>query len=216
MRNDDLEKYYSRRASEYERIYQLPERQDDLRKLEQFCGEAFRDCNVLEIACGTGYWTRFVAQSAKSIVATDVNLEVLDLARLKLYPLAPDFRIADAYTLDGIPHSFNSALAGFWWSHVPKQRQSEFVNALHRHLQPDALVVMFDNRYVEGSNTPISVTDEFGNTYQDRKLADGTQHRVLKNFYSRDELQKCFESNTSDMRVIELQYYWIVSYRTHL
>ena len=39
---------------------------------------------------------------------------------------------------------------------------------------------MIDNRYVEGSSTPIIRRDRFGNTYQERVLRDGTRHEVLR------------------------------------
>jgi ubiquinone/menaquinone biosynthesis C-methylase UbiE len=46
--------YYADRAREYERIYQKPERQVDLRWLREFVGRTFAGCRVCEIACGTG------------------------------------------------------------------------------------------------------------------------------------------------------------------
>ena len=86
--NNAMLDYYAQRASEYERIYIKPERQADLRKLEEFLNNALRDEHVLEIACGTGYWTRVIAKSAASILATDYNSEVIELAKLKDYAFA--------------------------------------------------------------------------------------------------------------------------------
>ena len=48
---------------------------------------------------------------------------------------------------------------------------------------------MLDNRYVEGSSTPVTERDADGNGYQLRKLADGSTHRVLKNFPTEAELE---------------------------
>jgi hypothetical protein len=42
--------------------------------------------------------------------------------------------------------------------------------------------VLLDNLYVPGSSTPISRTDETGDTYQLRALASGETFEVLKNF----------------------------------
>jgi|ERR1700677_4638263 hypothetical protein len=47
--------YYAKRAQEYERIYQKPERQADLRQLRGFVERTFADADVFELACGTGY-----------------------------------------------------------------------------------------------------------------------------------------------------------------
>ena len=49
-----LEKYYARRASEYERIYDKEERQPELAWLRNRLPELFADRTVLEVACGTG------------------------------------------------------------------------------------------------------------------------------------------------------------------
>ena len=72
---DSLAGYYARRAKEYERIYAKPERQTDLAKLRSILQPAFAGANVLELACGTGYWTAVMATSAASVLATDINEE---------------------------------------------------------------------------------------------------------------------------------------------
>ena len=40
--------------------------------------EAVADHRVLELACGTGYWTEQLVQSAAFVLATDINEEVID------------------------------------------------------------------------------------------------------------------------------------------
>ena len=77
--------YYAKRANEYERIYQKPERQNDLEILRNLFRKILAGKNVLEIACGTGYWTQVISQTANSITATDINEEVLQIARTKIY-----------------------------------------------------------------------------------------------------------------------------------
>ena len=68
--DSSLQDYYAARAREYERIYARPDRQADLRKLEKLIPDALRARSVLEIACGTGYWTQHLARTAKGVVAT--------------------------------------------------------------------------------------------------------------------------------------------------
>ena len=116
--------YYARRAAEYEKIYQKPERQDDLHLLRELVRNALTGLDVLEIACGTGFWTKLIAQGARSILATDYNSEVIDVALTKDYGCNVTFQTADAYSLSEISGNFNAAFCGFWWSHVPRSRQS--------------------------------------------------------------------------------------------
>ena len=98
----------------------------------------------------------------------------------------------------------------FWWSHIPRQRIAEFLASLHRRLEPGARVVLVDNLFVEGASTPISEIDSQGNTYQLRRLGDGSQVRVLKNFPSEGELRSVLPAT---LNVEPLQYYWLAEYR---
>jgi demethylmenaquinone methyltransferase/2-methoxy-6-polyprenyl-1,4-benzoquinol methylase len=206
--------YYAGRAREYERIYHKPERQDDLQRLRDFVAATFAGAHVFEVACGTGYWTDVLARTAGSVVATDINEEVLAVARSKSIEAGKvEFRREDAYALPVLPRRFDGGLACFWWSHVPRARVQSFLAGFHRVLAPNARVVFMDNVYVEGSSTPISRTDERGDTYQMRLLDDGSKHEVLKNFPSESALRAAVEGLATDVQVKFLEYYWILSYR---
>jgi SAM-dependent methyltransferase len=183
----DLRAYYARRAREYERVYAKPERQEDLRAIEAWLPSCFAQRNVIEVACGTGWWTPHGARDARSWLATDINDETMALAREKPLPACVRFARADAFDLRSIEGGpFDAAFAGFWWSHIHRAALARWLEALHARLSPGARVVFIDNRYVEGSSHPIARTDADGNTYQQRTLDDGSTHEVLKNFPTRD------------------------------
>ena len=82
MITDQLAKYYATIAQQYERVYDKPERQEDLEVLRDKVADVLEGHTVLELACGTGYWTEVIAESAESVLATDVNDEMLALARV--------------------------------------------------------------------------------------------------------------------------------------
>src|SRR3954470_17669415 len=116
-----MEQYYSKRAAEYERIYDKPERQHELEWLRRRVPELLAGRTVLEVACGTGYWTQFIARKAKKVNACDINDSVLEIAADKPIPKQRvTFFKADAVTLEGVPSGCDGAFAGFWWSHVKK------------------------------------------------------------------------------------------------
>ena len=211
-----MQQYYAKRAAIYEQVYDKPERQHELEWLRRRVPEVLRGRTVLEVACGTGYWTERISHTAKRIVATDIAPEPMSLARAKAYGCPVEFRIADAYRLDQeidpAPGVFDGAFAGFWWSHVPLSRRTAFLRSLHARLAPGARVVMFDNRYVAGAMHPIAETDAEGNTYQRRRLDDGSENRVLKNFPSREELERDF-GRFPAYAYTALRYYWLVEYR---
>jgi demethylmenaquinone methyltransferase/2-methoxy-6-polyprenyl-1,4-benzoquinol methylase len=206
-----MERYYSRRAAEYERIYDKPERQHELEWLRHRIPEIFRGRDVLEVACGTGYWTQFIAREARHVHACDINDAVLDIAREK--PIAAGratFARAAAITLEGVPSGCDAAFAGFWWSHVKKDDLAKFVANLAAKLEPGSVVAVLDNSYAEGSSTPISRRDADGNTYQMRTLASGEQYEVLKNFPTPAELTSAVQGVAREAHLESLTYYWLL------
>ena len=210
-----MERYYSRRAAEYERIYEKPERQAELDWLRKRMPEIFRGRDVLEIACGTGYWTQFIAREARRVRACDINESVLELAREKpIRPGRAEFFRGDAMTLEGVPEGCDAAFAGFWWSHVKKGELRGFISRLDAKLARGAVIAILDNTFVEGSSTPISRRDAEGNTYQVRKLANGEDYEVVKNFPTEEELREAVADVAAEAHLEALRYYWLLVFRT--
>ncbi len=206
--------YYAKRAKEYEQIYEKPERQNDLEILRNLFRTTLTGKNVLEIACGTGYWTQVVAQAAKAITATDVNEEVLQIARTKTYACEVSFQRVDAFDLNPAPlNDFTAGLAVAWWSHLQKSQIQNFLLHFHRLFPSGSLLVFMDNRFVPGSSTPISRTDHKGNTYQTRKLENGSEYEILKNFPDETEIRTMIGNSASEICWMELQHYWFLTYK---
>jgi demethylmenaquinone methyltransferase/2-methoxy-6-polyprenyl-1,4-benzoquinol methylase len=209
----DLRAYYAQRAGEYERVYAKPERQDDLRAIEAWLPACFAQRDVLEVACGTGWWTPHGARDARSWLATDINDETLVLARHKPLPAGVRFARADAFDLHRIEGGpFDAAFAGFWWSHVRRTALPLWLQSLHARLVPGARIVFIDNRYVEGSSNPIARTDADGNTYQQRRLSDGSTYEVLKNFPTRDEAVAAIGTRARNAEWHAWTHYWALTY----
>lgn len=207
-----LVEYYGRRAAEYDRIYAKPERQEDLRALQRDVAEAVRERRVLELACGTGWWTRVLAGTAENVVATDAGDEVLEIARRREYAGSVEIRRADAFTPESIDGDFDTIVAAFWVSHLRRDALGPFLDTVDDRLPTGGRVVLLDNRYVEGSSTPVSRRDDAGNTYQNRRLADGSEYEVMKNFFRARELRVHLETPGRVPRVRELAYFWIATY----
>jgi demethylmenaquinone methyltransferase/2-methoxy-6-polyprenyl-1,4-benzoquinol methylase len=208
-----MQAYYVQRAAYYERVYHKPERQSDLRAMEAWLPSAFAGRGVLEIACGTGWWTPHGARDAASWLATDLNPETMAIAQSKPLPACVRFATVDAYSMAELGDArFSGAFTGCWWSHVPLSRLPHWLETLHARLEPGARVVMLDNSFVQTSSTPISHRDAEGNTYQMRTLDDGSVHEVLKNFPSRDEALAMLGPRARAPQWIAHTHYWILSY----
>lgn len=208
---EELLAYYTARADEYEEIYDLPFVQADYERLAARLRDHLADRDVLEVACGTGYWTREVADHAASVVGVDASPTVLRRARAKEYAGTVGLVRADAYRLPFHEEAFSGALAGFWLSHVPVERRREFFDGFHDVLADGARVCVFDNRYVEGF-TELDEEDDAGNTYEVRVLDDGSRHRVLKNFPTEDELRSLLAADATGVEYEEFDFLRLLSY----
>ena len=210
--NQDLVSYYKDRAKEYEKVYLKPERQNDLQKATTILQSLFSQKTILEIACGTGYWTEKIAETATAIYATDINESVIDIAENRHYKDKVTFELTDIYTF--MPHKkYESVFGGFIWSHILHQDLDKFVDKIKNFVTSDGTIVFMDNNYVEGSNLAIMKTDEQGNTYQTRQLENGTLHLVLKNFPTKEFIFNKLSGVATEINFINLTYYWIVSFR---
>ena len=71
------------------------------------------------------------------------------------------------------------------------------------------MVIFADNRYVEGSNHPITRTTPDGDTYQTRRLSDGRTFEVLKNFPSAEQFAA--DVAPGEVSWTELIYFWLAT-----
>jgi SAM-dependent methyltransferase len=212
---ESLQAYYDRRAREYEQVYYRddPLRQGELQAIAAAVRETFAGRRVLEVACGTGYWTAVLAATARHVVAIDASPEMLAIARAKgLPPEKVEFRAGDAYALEEVPGEFEAGLANFWLSHVPKARIDAFLLGFHKRLGSGATVFMADNSYLPGVGGELVVRPGIADTFKLRTLADGSQYEVLKNYYDADQLQRLLAPWASELQVHAGPCYWWVSY----
>lgn len=208
-----MQAYYAQRSGYYDDVYQRPERAVDIALLRQQLVQRLSGRRVLEVACGTGYWTQHVVPVSASLVAIDATSEPLELARQRPNVAGARFEIADAYRLDASLGRFDAAFAGLWLSHVPISRRMEFLGSLHGLLEPGARVLLFDNSEVQLHDFPIVERDAEGNTFQQRVLRDGSVHRVLKNFPSEDELLAMVVGIGTEPHYRMLDNFWWFEYR---
>jgi len=210
---NNINEYYNKRAKEYEQIYHRDDsvRQSELAKIKNLLRDSFRNKSVLEVACGTGYWTEAVAQTAKYITAVDYSVEIIHLAKTK--EIKATFINDDAFSLKKVSDIFNAGLANFWFSHIPKAQINSFLNTFHKKLQPKSTVIMTDNIYNKdiGGELINKYGDE--NTYKLRTLNDGTSYQIIKNYYNEEELNIIFRRYSSEIKINIEKYYWWIKYK---
>ncbi|NHJ49566.1 MAG: class I SAM-dependent methyltransferase [Asgard group archaeon] len=213
----DMEEYYRKRAPDYERFYY--ECEPELKQGNQYTAELLmehlRNRNVLEIACGTGYWTRILSSTAKQIVGVDILPETLAYAEEKKYKCNVLFVIADAYNLPFLDNTFDGGLANFWFSHIPKDQINTFLTHFHQKLKSKSRVFLSDNNPQNLPDGKLVTLPNDNNTYRVRTVADGSIHHVLKNYFTIDDLVAIFSKHVKNFDESNVYYdknFWRVAY----
>ncbi len=214
--HDVLSRYYTARASIYDAMY-AGTPQPWVQTMIQALQTTLAGRHVLELACGTGHWTSYAAQVARSVTATDIAPAMLALARQKLCAHHNVTVIAgDAYQLDQLAGDFTAGLAIQWLSHVPKARLSSFLAHWHARLGAGATVFLGDNRRRADDRDPLISIPGDPNSYEIRTLPDESQHTIIKNYYTADELRALLAPIADDLQLSMGERWWWLSYTVRL
>jgi SAM-dependent methyltransferase len=146
--------------------------------------------DVLELACGTGLWTQQLLETARRITAVDASPEALALNRERLKG-SPAVRYVQADLFAWRPEKpFDVVFFGFWLSHVPAPQFEAFWRLVAGSLKPGGRLFFVDSKYEPTSTARdhrLGVPEE-GSVL--RRLNDGREFRIVKNFYRADSLQE--------------------------
>ncbi len=190
--------YYRARAPEYDEWVNREGRYDRgeahrkrwLREMAQVT-RALAACepgpDILELACGTGNWTRHLVHSANRVTAVDASPEALRINARRVNSSAVTRVQADLFEWRP-PRAFDFIFFGFWLSHVPPSRFDEFWHGLRNVLKPQGRVFFVDSRLTPAS-TALDHAPPGTTGMADRVLNDGRTFQVVKVFYEPTELE---------------------------
>lgn len=209
----NIKTYYKNRASVYEKSMYLKNEVDRIREMKQIGSllkKLFKQKEIIEVACGTGYWTEVVSRTAKNITATDAVKDVLDIARNKKYSCAVDFKISDASSLSYRDETFNAGVANFWFSHMLRKDIPKFLEEFHRILKSGSPVFLCDNVPDTGDGI---LTKKDKDTFKIREL-DGKKYKVIKNYFSAKMLKEIFSpyAKNSKVNIVIGKWAWWIWY----
>jgi demethylmenaquinone methyltransferase/2-methoxy-6-polyprenyl-1,4-benzoquinol methylase len=141
--------------------------------------------DVLELAAGTGNWTRHLARQADRLTAVDAVPEVLELNRSKVDATAVEYVIADVFAWEP-PRAFDVCFFAFWLSHVPSGRLETFGRLVGRALKSDGRVFLIDNASVGDPRHTVCASGEVAR----RSLSGGGEFEIVKRFWKPAELER--------------------------
>ena len=176
-------RYYRARAAEFDGTFRGAQSIED----ERVIRELGLSGDVLELACGTGNWTRHIARVADTVLAVDVAAEMIELARPKIPTSNVTFVQADIFTWSP-GRRFDAVFFAFWLSHVPPLLFERFWEQLASVVEDGGRVVAIDE-LPERRDLETDLTTEDGLPVARRQLRDGSRHRLVKVFYAADELR---------------------------
>jgi SAM-dependent methyltransferase len=137
---------------------------------------------VLELACGTGWWTEQLVRWADEVTAVDASPEVLELNRIRVG--GPKVRRvqADLFGWMPEPQAYDAVFFSFWLSHVPPERFQAFWTMVHGALKPGGRAFFVDSLRTEQSTAKDHVLPD-DDVVLERKLNDGRTFNIYKVFY---------------------------------
>jgi SAM-dependent methyltransferase len=185
---DEMKRYYAERAPEYDdwwfrrgRYARDAERERrwlrDVAELEERLRAFAPAGDILELAAGTGIWTRRLVPTADKVVAVDANAETL-----ALNTPAAELVAADVFAWRP-PQQFDVVFFSFWLSHVPEERFAEFWALVASALRPGGRVFLIDS----AAGSPVHL--ERGDSgFEQRQLSDGREFTIVKRYWSPHDL----------------------------
>jgi len=209
-----LAHYYAQLGEAVEDIYLEPDMDEDIDDMSIHLGNLLTGHSVLELGCGTGYWTEVVAESAASVLALDINANLVDIARERGMPADKvSFRVADALDLPEDIGKFSAVLVSFLWSHLTKGEQEKLLATLKKRLGKDVLLVILDDSFVEGFSETTARTDAEGTTWEILTTADGERVELPKSYPSDSALRKRLGNVGKEIKIERVEFFWILTCR---
>jgi SAM-dependent methyltransferase len=144
--------------------------------------------DVLELACGTGLWTRHLAEYATRLTAVDASPEVLAINRQRVGAHAVRYVQADLFDWSPPPATYDACVFAFWLSHVPTDRFAAFWEMVAAALRPGGRVLFIDSARTERSTAADHRLPGQQEQTMTRRLDDGREFQIVKRFYEPDRL----------------------------
>ena len=170
--------------------------------------EAARPRTALELACGTGLFTRLVAPRVGELLAVDASPEVI--ARNRARVGADNVRYVEADLFAWTPPArFDLVFMSFLLSHFPLARFDAFWSMVRDALAPQGVAYIVDSALDPTSTARDHATPDAAAGIAARKLEDGRAYRVVKIFHAAAALNERLERIGFQARIVRTARYFI-------
>jgi demethylmenaquinone methyltransferase/2-methoxy-6-polyprenyl-1,4-benzoquinol methylase len=143
---------------------------------------ARRPADVLELACGTGLFTRLIAPRVARLASIDASTEVIEINRARVGADNVEYVQADLFAWRPV-RRYDAIFFSFWLSHVPDSRFAAFWELVASALAPGGAAYLIDSAFDPTSTAKDHVLPGREAGIVTRKLNDGREFRIVKVFY---------------------------------
>lgn len=197
---DSMKAYYRARAAEYDEWWYRQGRYDrgpeanarwfaEANEVYDALDGLALDGDILELAPGTGIWTKRLAQTAHRITAVDASPEMIELNRANVAHKQVSYVLADLFTWQP-DQLYDAVCFGFWLSHVPSERLDSFLQMVAAALKVDGTIFFVDGRREPTSTAADHELPAHNSQLMTRTLNDGRSYDIVKRFYEPTILMK--------------------------
>lgn len=142
-----------------------------------------RPASLLELACGTGLFTRHLAPRVPRITAVDASPEVLALNRDRVAAANVEYIQADLFAWRPPQPHFDAVFFSFWLSHVPDSHFAAFWASVAAALRSGGAAYLVDSAFDPSSTAKDHVLPGPDASVVTRRLNDGREFRIVKRFW---------------------------------
>ena len=163
---------------------------------------------VLELACGTGLFTRHLAPRVRALTAVDASPEVIAINRARVASSNVRYVEADlfAYAPDA---RYDCVFMSFWLSHVPAARFDAFWAMVRGALAPGGFAYVVDSAHDPTSTAANHPTPDRTAGIVTRRLDDGREFRIVKVFWEPRPLAERLGTLGLDAKIAGTERYFI-------
>ena len=118
------------------------------------------DRSVVDVACGNGYGTKYLAGFATDCLGVDIDAEAVELATSLYAGEGCSFRCDDCRSIGSYGRKFDVAVSFETVEHIEAQAQKEFIDAVAEALTPGGtLIASTPNRLIWENRNPFHVNE---------------------------------------------------------
>jgi ubiquinone/menaquinone biosynthesis C-methylase UbiE len=190
--------YYDERAPDYEQAYTLGTGTASIADPEVFKAEArvlvgivghSAHGRIMDLACGTAYWLPHYAPNCSMITLFDQSERMLTEARAKAIRLGLvnrcTFLLGDFLEHDFEQNAYDTALVGFFLSHLTEDQERHLFDALRAMLDSSGRFLILDSAWSPERSKFNAKVER-----QSRRLNDGTTFEIYKRYCDRNDISR--------------------------